>query len=102
MKLNKISSTGTPSSEIEIDLALVSELLKQHPDLTHLPIQLFDSGWDNVMYRLGDGLCIRLPRRQAAAKLIEHEQTWLPQIADRLTISVPIPYRIGEPTANYP
>ena len=101
MKLNKISSR-TPSSEIEIDLALVCELLKQHPDLMHLPIQLFDSGWDNVMYRLGDDLCIRLPRRQAAAKLIQHEQTWLPQIADKLTIPVPIPYRIGKPTANYP
>ena len=98
----KLGAIGTPKLEIEIDIALVSSLLKQHPDLEHLPIQLLDSGWDNVMYRLGDKLSIRLPRRQAAAKLIEHEQTWLPQIADRLTIPVPVPYRIGQPIANYP
>ena len=103
MKSDKKSgSIGTPISELEIDTVLVSHLLKQHPDLEHLPIQLLDSGWDNVMYRLGDKLSIRLPRRQAAAKLIEHEQTWLPQIADRLTIPVPVPYRIGQPIANYP
>ena len=102
MTNKKLGSTGTPISEIEIDIALVSDLLKQHPDLMHLPLQLLDSGWDNVMYRLGDYLSVRLPRRQAAAKLIEHEQIWLPQIADRLTISVPVPYRRGEPTANYP
>ena len=103
MKLNKKSGAiGTPISELEIDTVLVSNLLKQHPDLSHLPIQLLDSGWDNVMYRLGDKLSVRLPRRQAAAKLIEHEQTWLPQIADRLTIPVPVPYRVGQPTANYP
>jgi aminoglycoside phosphotransferase (APT) family kinase protein len=104
MKSNKkLNPTGTPKSELEINKALVIDLLQeQHPDLSNLPIQLLDSGWDNVMFRLGEKLSIRLPRRQAAAKLIEHEQTWLPQIADRLTIPVPVTYRIGQPTANYP
>lgn len=104
MKSNKkLNPTGTPKSELEINKALVIDLLQeQHPDLSNLPIQLLDSGWDNVMFRLGDKLSIRLPRRQAAAKLIEHEQTWLPQIAHRLTIPVPVPYRIGQPTAKYP
>jgi aminoglycoside phosphotransferase (APT) family kinase protein len=63
---------------------------------------LFDSGWDNVIFRLGNKLSVRLPRREIAATLIENEQTWLPQIANRLTISVPTPYRIGKPTARYP
>lgn len=103
MKFNqKLSSIGTPDAEIAIDTALVLELLQQHPDLLHLPIKLFDAGWDNVIFRLGDELAIRLPRRQAAAQLIEHEQTWLPIIADKLTIPVPTPKRIGQPTSDYP
>ncbi|MDJ0689712.1 MAG: phosphotransferase [Xenococcaceae cyanobacterium MO_188.B32] len=94
---------GTPSSELEIDVALVYSLLaEQHPDLIHLPIYLVDTGWDNVIFRLGERLSIRLPRRQVAATLIEHEQTWLPQLADRLPIPIPTPYRIGFPTQNYP
>ncbi len=98
-----MSAAGTPTAEIEINKALVFNLLQeQHPDLIHLPIEFFDAGWDNVIFRLGDKLSIRLPRRQAAAKLIENEQTWLPQIADRLTIPVPNLYKFGKPTLNYP
>lgn len=97
------SSAGTPEAEVVIDRELVFNLLKQqHPDLAHLPITLFDAGWDNVIFRLGDKLSIRLPRRQAAAKLIEHEQIWLPEIAKRLTIPVPTPCRIGQPASSYP
>jgi len=61
-----------------------------------------DTGWDNAMFRLGDRLSVRLPRRQLAATLIENEQIWLPLLADHLPIPVPTPYRIGEPTQVYP
>ena len=99
----KSSPFGTPISEFEIDVALVYRLLEdQHPDLAHLPIQLLDVGWDNAMFRLGDQWSVRLPRRKAAARLIEHEQIWLPQLADRLPIAVPTPYRLGKPALGYP
>jgi aminoglycoside phosphotransferase (APT) family kinase protein len=95
--------TGTPISELEIDAALVYNLLEeQHPELTHLPIHLVDAGWDNTIFRLGEHLSVRLPRRKAAATLIENEQTWLPFLADRLPIPVPTPYRIGKPARGYP
>ncbi|NJR76748.1 MAG: phosphotransferase, partial [Scytonema sp. CRU_2_7] len=75
---------GTPISEVEIDVSLVTSLLQeQHPDLAHLSIHPVDEGWDNAMFRLGEELSIRVPRRQVAAHLIENEQTWLPQIAAR-------------------
>jgi aminoglycoside phosphotransferase (APT) family kinase protein len=94
---------GTPISEVEIDVSLVTGLLQeQHPDLAQLPIHPVDAGWDNAIFRLGEDFSIRLPRRQVAAKLIENEQTWLPQISDCLTIPVPNPYRIGQPGGNYP
>lgn len=99
----KSSSVGTPISEVEIDATLVYDLLvNQHPDLAHLPISLVDSGWDNVIFRLGEQFCVRLPRRKVAAKLIENEQTWLPQISEQLPLPVPTPYRLGKPALGYP
>jgi aminoglycoside phosphotransferase (APT) family kinase protein len=95
--------SGSPLAEVDIDVALVQSLLHdQHPDLTHLPLQLMDTGWDNVMFRLGEALLIRLPRRRLAATLIENEQNWLPTIAARLPIATPVPVRVGHPGRGYP
>lgn len=86
-----------------IDEPLVRRLLvDQQPDLAHLPLRLFDAGWDNVIWRLGDDLAVRVPRRQMAAPLIRHEQRWLPELAARLPLAVPVPVRMGEPTGYYP
>lgn len=101
--VEKSSSIGTPVSDIEINAALVYRLLEaQYPDLKHLKLDLVDAGWDNVIFRLGDRLSIRLPRRKAAAAFIENEQTWLPLLAERLPIAVPTPYKLGKPTQDYP
>ncbi len=93
----------TPKAEVEIDAGLVRALLgAQHPDLAELPIRPADTGWDNVMFRLGDQYALRLPRRTLAAKLIEHEQRWLPELVDRLPLPVPSPVRIGKPACGFP
>jgi aminoglycoside phosphotransferase (APT) family kinase protein len=94
---------ATPSAEIEIDEALVRRLLREQvPDLAALPIRVVANGWDNAVVRLGDEWMARLPRRAAAATLIEHEQQWLPVLAPRLPLAVPVPTFCGRPTANYP
>ena len=94
---------GTPQAEHAIDAALVAGLLAdQHADLAHLPLREVDSGWDNALFRLGDELAVRLPRRAAAASLIVHEQEWLPQLAGDLPLPVPVPVRRGEPGRGYP
>lgn len=94
---------GTPAAEVEITVQLVHELLlAQHPYLAGLPLHVVEAGWDNAMFRLGEDLCVRLPRRQVAAALIEHEQIWLPQVAERLPLPVPMPYRVGYPALGYP
>lgn len=86
-----------------IDEPLVRRLLAdQQPDLAGLPLARFDAGWDNVMWRLGDQLAVRVPRRQVAAPLIEHEQRWLPELAARLPLAVPVPLRKGQPADYYP
>ena len=94
---------GTPACEVEINSSIVRRLLQeQHPDLQALPLREMDAGWDNAMFRLGDELAVRLPRRQVAAGLIEHEQVWLPRLAPRLTLPVPVPVRTGMPSELYP
>jgi len=86
-----------------VDAALVASLLAaQHPDLAALPLSLLDEGWDNVMFRLGDDLVARLPRRAAAVSLLDREQAWLPVLAPSLPLAVPAPVRRGEPGNGYP
>ncbi len=94
---------STPVAEYHIDEALVRGLLAdQHPDLARLSLWRVDAGWDNAMFRLGDDLCVRLPRRQVAAQLLLHEQTWLPVLAARLPLAIPVPVRLGSPGRGYP
>lgn len=76
-------------------------LAEQHPMLRG-PLRLVANGWDNEVFRLGDDLAVRLPRRQVAAVLVEHEQEWLPVLAPKLPLPVPVPVAVGEPTVDYP
>jgi len=95
--------TGFPTAEATIDDDVVRALLlDQHPDLAHQELRWESSGWDNVTYRLGDDLAVRLPRISAAADLIRKEQEWLPRLAPELPVAVPVPVRIGEPGSGYP
>jgi len=94
---------GGPPADLTIDVTLVHALLlEQHRDLAHLPLSPVGEGWDNAVFRLGDDLAVRLPRRHATAALIEHEQRWLPQIASRLPLPIPAPVRLGRPSTRFP
>ena len=92
-----------PRADVDIDVDLVHALLaEQHEDLAELPLTPLANGWDNVMMRLGEGLVVRLPRREVAARLVRHEQEWLPVLAPRLPLRVPVPVRLGIPGCGYP
>jgi aminoglycoside phosphotransferase (APT) family kinase protein len=54
------------------------------------------------MFRLGDELAVRLPRVAGAAAQVEKEQRWLPRLAPRLPLAVPVPLALGIPNASYP
>lgn len=96
-------ATGTPISDVQIDERIVRELLSaQHPDLADRPLAPLDTGWDNAMFRLGEDLVVRLPRRTEAVALIGNEQTWLPALRDRLPLPIPAPVRIGAAAEAYP
>ena len=94
---------GEPAAEVEITEALIRALLAaQHPDLADLPLSLVANGWDNVMYRLGEELALRLPRRAMSAPLIAIERTWLPVLAPNLPLPVPAMLRAGVGQGDYP
>lgn len=92
-----------PAAEVSVSPDLVRRLLAaQQADLAHLPVRVVAYGWDNLMYRLGEELAVRLPRRTAAAGLIVNEQRWLPVVAPRLPLPVPAPVRAGRAALGYP
>ncbi|WP_164579551.1 phosphotransferase, partial [Pseudomonas viridiflava] len=74
------------------------------PDLADRRLVVVANGWDNVIVRLGDEYAVRLPRRELAARLVKHEQRWLPGIAARVgpVFPVPAPVRVGRPALGYP
>ena len=90
-----------PAAEVDLDESLVRRLLaEQCPDLAGLALTPLAFGWDNAVFRLGDDLVVRLPRRQVAVALIEHEQRWLPELAPTLPLPVPVPFRTGRPSTE--
>ena len=94
---------NTPAAEVDVSVDLVRRLLReQHPDLADRPIAVLANGWDNLMCRLGPDLVVRLPRRAVAARLVEHEQRWLPRLAPRLPLPVPAPVRVGRSADDFP
>jgi len=91
-------------TDIEVTADLIAELLReQHPDLASLPLTLGARGWDNQLLRLGDDLAVRLPlATQHADELLIKEHAWLPVLAPRLPLPVPVPQRLGKPSERFP
>lgn len=95
--------TSVPAQDVEVTEPLVRSLLEgQHPDLAGLGLRRATNGWDNVLYRLGDELAIRLPRRAQAHRLMLNELRWLPFLAPRLPLPIPAAVRRGQPANGYP
>ena len=98
-----MAAQNMPAAEVDMTEAMVRRLLdEQHSDLADHLLRLVANGWDNVIFRLGDELVVRLPRRQMAADLVLNEQRWLPELADRLPLPIPAPIRSGVPSDQYP
>ncbi|WP_319464169.1 aminoglycoside phosphotransferase family protein [Micromonospora sp. RTP1Z1] len=68
-----------------------------------MPIQPVDgTGRDNAIFRLGNELSVRLPRRELGAHHLANECRWLPGLAPHLPLSVPVPLGRGVPSEDYP
>ena len=92
-----------PPATADVTAAVVRGLIRhQRPDLAGLSLVRVANGWDNATFRLGDELAVRLPRRAEAVPLILHEQQYLPGIAGRSPVAVPVPVHAGWPTSDFP
>ncbi|MFC7545643.1 aminoglycoside phosphotransferase family protein [Plantactinospora sp. GCM10030261] len=90
--------------EVEITADLVRDLVRdQHPDLADRAVRWGARGWDNQLWRLGDDLAVRLPWATGSADaLLRNEYSWVPTLAPRLPLAVPVPQRFGEPSERFP
>lgn len=87
---------------ITIDLArnLIAEQFPEYASLTIVDVE--KQGHDNRTYRLGDDMLIRMPTAADYALKVPKEQELLPQLAKRLSVSIPAPIKMGKPSADYP
>lgn len=87
-----------------IDDDLVQRLIAgQFPQWAGLPVERYPSGGTvNAMYRLGDGMVVRLPLVRGGANGIAMEQEWLPRLAPLLPTAVPEVLGAGKPAEGYP
>jgi aminoglycoside phosphotransferase (APT) family kinase protein len=92
------------ADELEIDEALVQGLLAaQFPQWAELPLSPVEpSGTVNAIFRLGDELAVRLPRRKGPTEAGGKELDWLPRLAPLLPLEIPVPVTQGRPSADYP
>ncbi|MFE0178432.1 phosphotransferase [Streptomyces sp. NPDC059002] len=89
--------------DTEITADLVRDLLQdQHPDLAELPLREVAGGWGNQMWRLGDELAVRIQRMDTEPDNQLKERRWLPLLAPRLPLPVPVPVRSGAPSERFP
>jgi aminoglycoside phosphotransferase (APT) family kinase protein len=85
--------------ELDIDDELVRALLAvQFPDWVDLPLERAGDGTVNVVYRLGDDLSVRLPRRAAR----EHVEDGVLLAVASLPFEVPRLVAVGRPQGDYP
>ena len=87
-----------------VSVATVRELLdQQFPHWADRPLTEGPSaGAGNALFRLGDDLVVRLPLHPGSAAAVDMELTWLPRLAPRLPLAVPIPVAAGAPDEVFP
>lgn len=92
------------ADEFDIDAEMVARLVgAQFPQWAGLPvIPVRSAGTDNVLYRLGADLVVRLPRLAGGADQIDKVDRWLPVLARHLPLAVPEPAGRGVPGEGYP
>ena len=90
--------------EVAVDTSLVGRLVAaQFPQWAGLPLQPVPSGGtDNVLFRLGEDMVVRLPRTGRTSATLEKERRWLPRLAPLLPVAVPVPLAEGLPGDGYP
>jgi len=90
-------------ADIQITEELVKNCLQdQFPSLTPIEkIECIGEGWDNKVFLVNKKIIFRFPRRKIAVELIERENKVLKNLQSILSIEIPNPKYIGQPTSHY-
>ncbi|GAA3627265.1 aminoglycoside phosphotransferase family protein [Microbacterium awajiense] len=97
-----------PRAEVDIDEPLVRRLAagtRFGSATARMPVRKAAEGWDCELWRMGDDLAVRLPRRAASAPLIAHEAHALGELGPWLAavdVRTPVPVHVGSPDAGFP
>lgn len=92
------------NKSFNISPELASRLIaSQFPEYAHLPITSVEKqGHDNRTYHLGSDMLIRMPTEESYALKVPKEQDLLPKLAPHLTLSIPVPIKMGKASEDYP
>jgi aminoglycoside phosphotransferase (APT) family kinase protein len=94
------------SDEIRATVEQVRRLVAaQRPQWAGLPVTPLPGeveGTDHVLFRIGDELVARMPKIAWAVDQADSDARWLPVLAPRLPVRIPVPLHLGEPGAGYP
>ncbi len=97
-------SLGPPPRRIDVTEDQVRRLVaEQFPHWAGLAVRpVANGGWDNRTFHLGDAMSVRLPTAAEYALAVGKEQRWLPVLAPRLPLPIPVPLAEGRPGADFP
>ena len=88
--------------ETVVDRALARRLIARFPEVELRSLELLAEGWDNTVW-LADGRWVfRFPRRTIAVAGVAREMAFLPALAPRLPLPIPVPRFLGEPAGEFP
>jgi aminoglycoside phosphotransferase (APT) family kinase protein len=100
--------TADPDAVPVPDRRLVDEgqvrrlVANQFPQWADLPVRpVPNGGWDNQTFRLGQRLSVRLPTAREYALAVDKEHRWLPALAPRVPLPIPVPVARGVPADGY-
>ncbi|MEV0325351.1 aminoglycoside phosphotransferase family protein [Micromonospora echinospora] len=81
---------------------LVADQCPQWAGLPVVPLPDEVEGTDHVLFRLGEELAARMPKIAGAVDQADSDARWLPLLASRLPLRIPVPLHVGEPGSGYP
>ncbi|MDO9380880.1 MAG: aminoglycoside phosphotransferase family protein [Nocardioidaceae bacterium] len=94
--------------QLEVTVDVVRRLVaEQHPRWAGLPVrEVAAVGTVNAVFRLGDGLAVRMPlRRRDPAEVraeLEAERDAMVELVAATAVPTPVPVALGEPGDGYP
>ena len=86
----------------ELVRRLVDAQCPQWADRAVTPLPADVEGTDNVLFRLGADLVVRMPKVEYASGQAASDARWLPGLAPHLPAEVPVPAHLGRPGEGYP